>query len=103
MTAEGCAIGALTVDCANRRGIPRSDVHRGVRIVGLFNGRDRSAISVAVTADGRRVQLPISDTGLLDGSLLDLLRSLVVGLESLLGLITGSRRENGGTRRIERE
>ena len=31
-----------------------------------------------------------------------LLRSLVLGLESLLGLITGSRRENGGTRRDER-
>ena len=51
-------------------------------------------------ADGRRVQMPLNDTGLSDGSLLGLLRSLVVGLESLLGLlITGSRRENGGTRR----
>jgi hypothetical protein len=31
---------------------------------------------------------------------LDLLRALLLGLEGLLGLlITGSRRENGGTRR----
>jgi hypothetical protein len=44
--------------------------------------------------------MPLNDTGLSDGSLLGLLHSLVVGLESLLGLlITGSRRENGGTRR----
>jgi hypothetical protein len=47
--------------------------------------------------------MPLNDTGLSDGSLLGLLRSLVVGLESLLGLlITGSRRENGGNRRIGR-
>ena len=42
-----------------------------------------------------------------DGSLLGLLRSLVrvleLGLAGLLGLITGSRRENGGTRRDERQ
>jgi hypothetical protein len=44
--------------------------------------------------------MPLNDAGLSDGSLLGLLRSLVVGLESLLELlITGSRRENGGTRR----
>jgi hypothetical protein len=45
----------------------------------------------------------LNDAGLSDGSLLSLLRSLLVGLESLLGLlITGSRRENGGSRRNER-
>ena len=38
---------------------------------------------------------------LADVSLLALIRSLL-GLDGLLGLITGSRRENGGTRRDER-
>jgi hypothetical protein len=42
--------------------------------------------------------MPIGSTGLADVSLLSLLRSLL-GLDGLLGLITGSRRENGGTRR----
>jgi len=47
------------------------------------------------------VYLPIeNDT--LEVSLLSLIRSLLVGIESLLGLITGSRRENRGTRRDER-
>jgi hypothetical protein len=68
--------------------------------LGLFDGRNRRHVAVFVTSDGRRVQMPLNDDGLSDGSLLGLLRSLVVGLESLLGLlITGSRRENGGTRR----
>jgi hypothetical protein len=70
--------------------------------VDLFNGRDRRRVAVVVTTDGRRVQLPV-DQGLVDVSLLGILRSLLVGLEDLLGLlITGSRRENGGTRRDER-
>jgi hypothetical protein len=59
---------------------------------------DRRPVAVVVTSDGRRVQMPIDD-GSLEVSLLSLIRSLVVGIESFLGLITGSRRENGGTRR----
>jgi hypothetical protein len=70
--------------------------------VGLFKGRDRRPVAVAVTTDGRRVQLPADDSGILDVGVLSLLRSLLLGLEDLLGLITGSRRENGGTRRIGR-
>ena len=71
--------------------------------LGLFDGRNRRHVAVVVTTDGRRVQLPLNDTGLSDGSLLSLLRSLLVGLEGLVGLlITGSRRENGGPRRHER-
>jgi len=70
--------------------------------LGLFNGRDRRHVAVVMTADGRRVQVPVDDAGLVDVSLLGLLRSLGLGLVSLLGLITGSRRENGGNRRIER-
>ena len=85
------------VDCANRPGRPGLF---GRPFLGLFDGRNRRHVAVAIRADGRRVQMPLNDPGLSDGSLLGLLRSLVVGLESLLGLlITGSRRENGGTRR----
>jgi hypothetical protein len=66
----------------------------------FLQGRNRSIVAVVVTADGRRVHVPLRDLASNDVSLLDLLRSLLVGLESLLGLlITGSRRENGGTRR----
>jgi hypothetical protein len=51
-----------------------------------------------ITTDGRRVHTPIDSNPLADVSILALLRSLL-GLDGLLGLITGSRRENGGTRR----
>jgi hypothetical protein len=70
--------------------------------VGLFNGRDRSPVAVVVTTDGRRVNLPVNDSGALDVALLSLLRSVQLGLEVLVGLITGSRREDGGSRGIER-
>ena len=89
-------IGRL-VDCADR---PDQPGLSGRPFLGLFDGRNRRHVAIAIRADGRRVQMPLNDAGLSDGSLLGLLRSLVVGLESLLGLlITGSRRENGGTRR----
>jgi hypothetical protein len=63
----------------------------------MFNGRDRRHVAVVVTSDGRRISMPV-DSGLDDASLIGILRSLLLGLDSLLGLITGSRRENGGTR-----
>lgn len=73
--------------------------------MGLFSGRDRRQVAIGVMADGRRVQFPLEqfplETGPFDGAILSLLRSLPVGLESLLGLITGSGRENGGRRRDE--
>jgi hypothetical protein len=70
--------------------------------LGRFGNQDRRHVAVVVTSDGRRLPMPI-DSGLNDVSLLGILRSLLVGLEDLLGLlITGSRRENGGTRRDER-
>jgi hypothetical protein len=65
-----------------------------------FEGRDRQRVVVAVTADGRRVQVPLDDRSF-DVALFGILRSLLLGLDGLLGLITGSRRENGGTRRDE--
>jgi hypothetical protein len=70
--------------------------------LGFFGDRQRSAVAVVVTTDGRRVTVPVRDLSH-DVSLLDLLRSLLAGLDGLLGLlITGSRRENGGTRRDQR-
>jgi len=46
--------------------------------------------------------MPLDDRGIFDVSLTVLLRSLLLELDGLLGLITGSRRENGGTRRDRR-
>jgi hypothetical protein len=62
----------------------------------MFNGQNRRHVAVVVTSDGRRVSMPLNSG--LDVSLIEILRSLL-GLDGLLGLITGSRRENGGTRR----
>jgi hypothetical protein len=74
--------------------------HREPGRLDFFQGRNRSRVAVVVTADGRRVNVPLRDLEPQGVSLLDLLRSLLAGLEGLLGLlITGSRRENGGTRR----
>jgi hypothetical protein len=66
----------------------------------FFQGRHRNTVVVVVTADGRRVNVPLRDLAPRGASLVDLLRSLQLRLEGLLGLlIAGSRRENGGTRR----
>jgi len=63
--------------------------------LGFFQGKDR--VVIVVRTDGRRVSVPLRD---LDSQGVSLLRSLLAGLDGLLGLlITGSRRENGGTRR----
>jgi len=71
--------------------------------LGLFGDRDRRHVAIVIRSDGRRVLMPLDDSGLRDASPFGVLRSLLVGLEDLLGLlITGSRRENGGTRRDER-
>ena len=63
--------------------------------MGLFNSRNRSRVAIAIRADGRRVQVPAEDLGLVDVSLLGLLRSLEIGIERVFVLITGSRREAG--------
>jgi hypothetical protein len=59
---------------------------------------DRRPIVVAVTTDGRRVQMPVENA---EGPFLSLLRSILVGIEELVLLIT-NRREHGGTRRDDR-
>jgi len=66
--------------------------------LGQFDRQDRRMVAVVMTTDGRRVHVPVESNPLSDVSILALLRSLL-GLDGLLGLITGSRRENGGTRR----
>jgi hypothetical protein len=70
--------------------------------LGLLHGQERRHAAVVVTTDGRRLTVPLSDAGLIDGSLLGLVRALLVGLAGLIELITGSRRENGGPRRSGR-
>ncbi len=64
--------------------------------MGVSNGLDRRPVAVVVTTDGRRVQIPV---GRDEVTPLSLIRSILVGIESLGALIAGSRRENGGTRR----
>jgi len=59
------------------------------------NAPDRRPVVVAVTTDGRRVQLPVEPA---EVPVLSLIRSILVGIEELVLLITG-RREHGGTRR----
>ena len=63
------------------------------------NQPDRRPIRVAVTSDGRRVQMPLESP---EVPVLSLIRSILVGIESLVLLITGARREHGGTRRGDR-
>jgi hypothetical protein len=66
--------------------------------VGISNQPDRRSVAVVVTSDGRRVHLPVEAA---EVPVLSLLRSFLLGLEDLLGLITGARRD-GGTRRSDR-
>jgi hypothetical protein len=67
--------------------------------LGLFDRQDRRPVAVVVTSDGRRIQVPVNNSGFEAVSVVEILRSLLLGLDGLLGLITGSRRENGGPRR----
>jgi hypothetical protein len=67
--------------------------------VGISNLPDRRNVAVVVTTDGRRAHLPIETA---EVPVLSLIRSILVGIESLLGLIAGDRRENGRTRRGDR-
>jgi len=61
--------------------------------LGFFDAGNRRKVAVVVTADGRRVHVPL-DPHPADVSLRDLLLSLP-GLAGLLGLITGTRRDRG--------
>jgi hypothetical protein len=59
-----------------------------------LDGQDRRTVAVVVTADARRVHMPVEHAPL-DVALRSLLISLRLGLDGLLGLITGSRRDQG--------
>ena len=61
-------------------------------------GPDRRTVAVVVTTDGRRVHVPVENA---EVPVLSLLRSILVGIEELVLLIT-NRREHGGTRRSDR-
>jgi hypothetical protein len=63
--------------------------------VGLFNTRSRRHVAIAIRTDGRRVQVPQDNLGLVEVSLLGVLRSLEIGIERVFVLITGSRRGDG--------
>ncbi len=63
--------------------------------MGLFNDRNRRHVAVAITTDGRRVQVPADNLGIVDVSLLGLIRSVELGIERVFVLITGSRRGDG--------
>ena len=67
--------------------------------MGLVDRQNRRHVAIVVTSDGRRVNVPLPQTGIVDVVVLPLLRSILLGLDGLLGLITGSRQENGGSRR----
>jgi hypothetical protein len=67
--------------------------------VGISNLPHRRSVAVVVTTDGRRVHVPVETA---EVPLLSLIRSILVGIESLVGLIAGDRREHGGTRRSDR-
>jgi hypothetical protein len=64
--------------------------------LGLFNSRNRRHVAIAIRSDGRRVEVPMEDLGMVDVSLLGLLRFVELGIERVFVLITGSRQETGG-------
>jgi len=67
--------------------------------MGFFDQQDRRPVAILVTRDGRHVSVPLDELQPDSGRVS--LRSLLLSLLGLLGLITGSRREPGG-RRTER-
>ncbi|MDA8236457.1 MAG: hypothetical protein M0T75_01015 [Chloroflexi bacterium] len=67
--------------------------------MGFTTGQDRRPVAVVVTRDGRRVNVPLDQLDP-EGAPVSL-RSILLSLLGLLGLIGGSRREPGG-RRTER-
>jgi hypothetical protein len=67
--------------------------------VATSNLPDRRTVAVVVTTDGRRVHVPVEAA---EVPVLSLIRSILIGLEDLLGLIVGNRREDRGTRRTGR-
>jgi hypothetical protein len=65
--------------------------------VATSNLPDRRPVAVVVTSDGRRVHVPVEAA---EVPVLSLLRSILLGIEELVLLITG--RRGDGTRRSDR-
>jgi hypothetical protein len=65
--------------------------------VNASNLPDRRSVAVVVTSDGRRVHMPVEAA---EVPVLSLLRSILLGIEELVLLITG--RRGDGTRRSDR-
>jgi hypothetical protein len=63
--------------------------------LGLFNSRNHRHVAILVREDGRRVEVPAEDLGIIDLSLFGLLRFVELGIESVVVRITGSRQETG--------
>jgi hypothetical protein len=64
--------------------------------MGYANGQDRRPVAVVVTSDGRRVTVPLDE---LDPDPAPVsVRSILLSLLGLLGLIGGSRQEPGERR-----
>ena len=63
--------------------------------MGLFNSKNRRHVAILVRTDGRRIEVPAEDLGLIDFSIFGLLRFVGVGIERVVVLITGGRREDG--------
>ncbi len=61
--------------------------------------QSRERVAIAITADGRRVHVRLPNPASSSVSILGILRLLGLGV---LSLITGSRREPDGTRRMDR-
>jgi len=64
--------------------------------MGFVNGQDRRPVAVVVTRDGRRLNVPLDQ--LQPDAAPVSVRSILLSLLGLLGLIGGSRREPGGPR-----
>ena len=63
--------------------------------MGLFNSRNHRRVAILVREDGRRVEVPAEDLGIIDLSLFGLLRFVEIGITRVFVRITDSRQETG--------
>ena len=100
---EGCSPGgcASAPDAATLREPAAVRAKQEPGRLDFFQGRNPNPGAVVVTSDGRRRNVPHPHQEPHGGISVDQIHTLLAGLDGLLELllITGSRRENGGTRR----
>jgi hypothetical protein len=63
--------------------------------LGLFDIRNHRHVVILVRSDGRRVEVPAEDLGIIDLSLFGLLRFVEIGITRVFVRITDSRQETG--------